>query len=309
MITITDAFSAIKQHIPDKSFDRFKIYVSKHGFTNKDSNIIPFFHMPVTAKDTFLDYTKIPTWKLANSWKNGVSAVSTALDTPLIKKAIGDDDYKKIKDALKVCYNAAQNPTHVPKDTMHNERTTDKPIEEDDPAFDDVGSDGEDVVTDKEDAKRMEQVINGRGNPHEQVHALRSKCDRLEQENAKLHARIDALEHNLALFETGIDSYHYVSTLQYTVDMLLAQYEMCCPSEKLFRNIKSIVERQITLQSTIYSNKTVAKNGAPAEAEGRCPSGAQAKLSASEPNNTKRGGGRKKKVVPEIAQVPDDAQS
>lgn len=270
------------------------LYLQATGFVKQDRDIMEFFNLPITSQAKFMDFSNT-NWKSASTKKNGISAVSSALDTHAIKSRLPPKQYAAIKEKLKQYMNEVTNvqvdggtinntleEVHLEQvqDTIDNHEqealeTQNEPeiiipdneiIQDEDAAGIESDSDFEvdeainvvhkEVKQQSHTLSKMFELMtcNHARNTtlQKQVLELQQKCAKLEEEN-KMYAK------QLAVASNSNTAINLITSLQYSIEMLLTLYKHACPSKQSYEDFETIVRSQIDQQWTFYRELSAAK--------------------------------------------------
>jgi hypothetical protein len=111
MLTIKDAVPQIQKHIPNQQVcKRFLDHLKHHGFTFHERDILPFFTMIADNPKIFFQFKAEQ--KSPATQRNIICAISQALDTPVISKAIPQETLDAIRQQLTDAKTFTSNATY-----------------------------------------------------------------------------------------------------------------------------------------------------------------------------------------------------
>lgn len=254
MLTISDAIDAIQNKLPATSFQRFKTFLDKTGFRKHDKCIVSFFLLPINDRARFLDFSNT-NWSSDSTKKNAISAVSSALDTDIIKKQYTKEQYDDIKKALAECMASVGKKNT----TQHEEHADDVNIDDvnidDDVTSDDIDSihssgNNDDLISSIElihqELTHFRSNISSISSFAKSVHdRFNDSFTQIELERNQLKEENKALAKQLALASKANNASAIITSLLYSIDILLALYKDSCQSLKTYEAFEAIIRKQI----------------------------------------------------------------
>lgn len=263
MLPISDALKSLQKDMNKQMFDRLVAYIKLTGFVKHDKCITRFFLLPIEDRPKFLDFSK-SNWNSDSTRRNAISAVSSALDTPIIKNQFDQQQYSLLKKTIQECMASVSvskpNTSQVAADEVPAQQNVDiLTVIQDQPAIDNQAIEQSDDHTDFDRFdvihKEVQQYAHSLANiskfanfVQDQNRILNDKIKQVELECNQLKEENKVLLKQLAIFSKSNNSMAIITSLQYSIDILLALYKDSCPSLKTYEAFEAIVRKQIDHQ-------------------------------------------------------------
>lgn len=247
MLKLSDALESIKMKLPSTTFQRFTSYLDMTGFRKHDKCIIPFFLLPINDREKFMDFSKT-NWNSDNTKRNAISAVSSALDTDIVKQKLKPEQYEDIKKALQECMLLCKSNKGIHNiQDIHNTNNNDY-IENIENIDEQNLVDTMDIIHKelKHFGSNLSSIANFNKSVHEHTSILNNKIQQLELERDQLKEENLKLVNQLALASNSNNALSILTSLKYSIDILLALYKDSCQSPKTYETFEAIIRKQIT---------------------------------------------------------------